>query len=244
VTNLVLDIGNSSLKAAFAKGSRIGETFRYNGEDIYGYVLNLAAGKRVNTISLSSVRDLPLELLNRLRELCEELLIVRGDSDLPVRNLYNTPQALGPDRISAAAGASAMFPGRDCIIFDFGTALTIDFLSKEGEFTGGNISPGMRTRLRALNSYTGKLPLVSPTGEVAALGKDTISAIESGTILGLIFEIEGYISRYPRNTIIFTGGDAIYFAEKMKSPIFVVYNLVLIGLAHIAEYNAKKKFNF
>jgi len=244
VTNLVLDIGNSSLKASFAKGGRIGETFRYNGEDIYGYILNLSAEKRVNTIALSSVRDLPPEFLDRLRELCDYLLIVRGDSDLPIRNLYNTPQTLGPDRISAAAGANAMFPGRDCIIFDFGTALTIDFLSKEGEFMGGNISPGMITRLKSLNSYTGRLPLVTPEGEVAGVGKETISAIESGTILGLIYEIEGYISRYPRNTIIFTGGDAIYFAEKMKSPIFVVYNLVLIGLAHIAEYNAKKKFNF
>ncbi len=59
--------------------------------------------------------------------------------------------------------------------------------------------------------------------------------IESGVVLGLIFEVEGYMDKYNDHFFIFTGGDANYFAEKVKKPIFVVYNLVLMGLAHVAK---------
>ena len=104
---------------------------------------------------------------------------------------------------------------------------------------GGNISPGISARVKVLNSLPIRLPLINHQKN-SLIGTDTASAINSGTILGLIYETEGYMRRF-RHTIIFTGGDAIYFAEKMKSPIFVVYNLVLIGLAHIADYNAKIK---
>ncbi len=71
------------------------------------------------------------------------------------------------------------------------------------------------------------------------IGRSTREAIESGIILGMLYEIEGYMDRYPENYYIFTGGDAIYFAEKTKRSIFVVYNLVLMCLAHIANYHAK-----
>ncbi|MDD2424827.1 MAG: type III pantothenate kinase [Bacteroidales bacterium] len=237
--NLLIDNGNSSLKAAWSDGTRLKETFRYCGEDAEGYIISLARGKSIGTIALSSVKGLSPDLEEKLKSSCSELIVVSGTSNLPVKNLYLTPQTLGPDRICAAVGANALFPGKNCIILDFGTALTIDFLNERGEFLGGNISPGVSLRFRALNSYTDRLPLANLSGEFSGYGTDTLSAINSGTILGLILETEGYMRRFPHHTYIFTGGDAIYFAEKMKSPIFVVYNLVLIGLAHIAEYNAK-----
>ena len=239
MTNLVIDIGNSSLKAAFAQGTRLSETYRYQEKDLYGFIRDLARSREVNTIAISSVRSLDGSFYNRLKKECENLIVVSGETRLPIKNLYSTPDTLGPDRISAATGAAALFPGKQCIIFDFGTALTIDFLGSSGEFMGGNISLGMKSRFRALNDYTQKIPLVGTPVETGMIGTNTVSAVESGIILGLIFEAEGYICRFPDYIYIFTGGDAIYFAEKMKSPIFVVYNLVLIGLAHIAEYNAK-----
>lgn len=239
--NFLIDIGNSSVKSAFATGTKLKETVRYNGIDITGHIVSRAKERFSDTIALSSVRDLPAGLTGQLKSLCRKLIIVSGtDTEmLPVKNLYLSPATLGTDRICAAAGANALFPGKNCIVFDFGTALTIDFLSRRGEFMGGNISPGISARVKALNSFTHRLPLIKPSEKFAPIGTDTASAINSGTILGLIYETEGYMRRFPRHTIIFTGGDAIYFAEKMKSPIFVVYNLVLIGLAHIADYNAK-----
>ena len=78
--------------------------------------------------------------------------------------------------------------------------------------------------------------MVVPGEEVCSFGTNTAQALEAGVVLGMKFEVEGYINKYPGHTIIFTGGDSFYFAEKLKSPIFVVPNLVLVGLALIADY--------
>ena len=152
--------------------------------------------------------------------------------------MYGTPHTLGADRIYASVGAHSLFPGKDCVIIDFGTAITFDFLTSRGEFLGGNISPGLDTRFRALNHFTGKLPLLERVDSVELVGNSTTGAMESGVILGTLFEIEGYIRNYPGYNFIFTGGDAIFFAEKLKSPIFVVCNLVLMGLSQIAKTDA------
>ena len=112
--------------------------------------------------------------------------------------------------------------------------MSIDFISKEGEYEGGNISVGCRTRFKALNRYTKNLPLVENPFEIEISGKNIQSSIASGVITGIMFEIEGYLGRYPENVAVFTGGDAIYFAKRMKNSIFVVCNLVLMGLALIA----------
>jgi type III pantothenate kinase len=143
---------------------------------------------------------------------------------------------LGPDRLAGAFAVSRLFPGQDCIKFDFGTALTVDFINGEGVFEGGNISLGMTSRFRALNTFTKRLPLITPGEKVCDYGTTTAEALEAGVVLGMKFEVEGYINKYPGHTVIFTGGDSFYFAEKLKSPIFVIPNLVLVGLALIAEY--------
>ena len=239
MTNLIIDIGNTSLKAAFAEGIELGQTHKYQGEKVLEFIKDLALVKRPHILIVSSVRLFDEAFYKSLESICDKLLVMNEKTELPIKNRYSTPSTLGPDRLAAAVAASDLFPDRSCIIFDFGTALTIDFLSDKGEFLGGNISPGLRTRFKALNHYTQQLPLLENPCEVNPLGKSTRDAIESGVVLGLIFEVEGYIGRYPDHIYIFTGGDAIYFAEKLKSSIFVVYNLVLMGLARIADYHAK-----
>jgi type III pantothenate kinase len=94
----------------------------------------------------------------------------------------------------------------------------------------------MQSRFRALNTFTKRLPLIKPEGELQDYGTDTVTAMTSGVVLGMIFEVEGYLKKYPGHIVVFTGGDSFYFAEKLKSPIFVIPNLVLVGLALIAEY--------
>jgi type III pantothenate kinase len=239
VTNLIIDIGNTSLKAAYAEGIELGETHKYQGENVLEFIEDLALVKRPHILIVSSVRLFDEAFYISLENVCDKLVVLNEKTRLPIKNRYSTPSTLGPDRLASAVAASDLFPNRCCIIFDFGTALTIDFLSDKGEFLGGNISPGLRTRFKALNLYTQQLPLLDNPEEVKSLGKTTREAIESGVVLGLIFEVEGYIGRYPDHIYIFTGGDAIYFAEKLKSSIFVVYNLVLMGLARIADYHAK-----
>lgn len=239
MANLIIDIGNSSLKAAFSEGTQIGEVETYRGGDPLGFIREFAAKARPDVISVSSVRIFPDSFYKELETLCDKFIHVTGEIDLPLKNLYKTPSTLGADRICAAIAAADLFPQKDILIFDFGTAVTIDFISAEKEFLGGNISPGLTTRFRALNQYTQQLPLLEAPEETEAAGTTTKGAIQSGVVLGLIFEIEGYIKHYPNHIHIFTGGDAIYFAKKLKSSIFVVYNLVLMGLARIADNYAK-----
>ena len=240
--NLVIDIGNSSLKAAFTDGSELKDIHKIEGgPDILSSVSPLLKNKEINTIAISCVRDIEQHFFEELKKKCDKLIVVDGNTPLPIINEYKTPGTLGPDRLVAAYAATKIFPDKNCMIFDFGTAVTIDFVTSDGKFSGGNISPGLRSRFRSLNDYTQRLPLVDIPENLIEKGGETKEAIQSGVILGLIFEIEGYIRAYPDYTAIFTGGDANYFAEKTKNPIFAICNLVLIGLAHIANSYVKRK---
>ena len=148
------------------------------------------------------------------------------------------PVGLGADRLAGALAVSMMFPDDNCIKFDFGTALTIDFIDRGAYYAGGNISLGFKTRLKALNHFTKRLPLIEPDVECPQIGITTNGAITAGVELGLIFEVGGYIDKYPDRKIIFTGGDSLYFAGRLKKKIFVIKNLVLLGLGQIADYYA------
>ena len=140
----------------------------------------------------------------------------------------------------------AFYEKPDCniLIIDAGTAITYDLLLKQGVFTGGNIAPGIRMRLKALNHFTGKLPLVEKIGDFPLMGTDTETAIRAGVIQGVLFEMDGYIRElkaiYPDLLVFLTGGDAFLLAEKLKTPIFVDKNIVLKGLNRILYYNAEK----
>jgi type III pantothenate kinase len=238
--SLVIDIGNSSLKAAFSEGIKLGEVFKYDGDDAIGFVKGIIQKDIPEALVVSSVRGDKAELLEKLETIFEKVAVVGINASIPIKSYYSTPETVGADRIAASAGAGILFPGKKCIIFDFGTALTIDFTDEYGNFSGGNISLGLSTRFKALNFYTDKLPLLTIPENIGEIGESTPSAIENGIILGMINEVEGYIRKYPDYIIIFTGGDSNYFAIKLKSPIFVIYNLVLTGLARIAENNVQE----
>ena len=239
MVNLLIDAGNTSIKLAVYADDTISDEVRCDENSLPGCVDGL---RRLfgdfDVAAVSDVRGMGEDTYNYIESVCGKVVKVKGDSDLPIKNLYGTPQTLGADRICAAVGAHSLFPGKDCVIIDFGTAITFDFLTCRGEFLGGNISPGLDTRFRALNHFTGKLPLLERVDSVELVGNSTTGAMESGVILGTLFEIEGYIRTYPGYNFIFTGGDAIFFAEKLKSPIFVVCNLVLMGLSQIAKTDA------
>ena len=116
-------------------------------------------------------------------------------------------------------------------------------LVENGVFRGGNISPGVRTRFRALHDYTSRLPQCEATDEILSLGRTTQQAIEQGVMEGITHEIEGYIRAFSlkndKLTLIFTGGDANFFVKRIKNAIFAKCDLVLCGLNRILEYNAK-----
>ena len=200
---------------------------------------------QLNQAILSSVKPVDEELIRFLSQNFQLFIELDHHTPLPIENLYETPETLGKDRIAAAVGANELFPGQNILIIDAGTAITYDVVSEKNEFLGGNISPGLQMRFKALNQFTGKLPLINYSNEFQLIGRNTEEAIRAGVQNGILYEIERTIETFNRNyenlQIVMTGGDSIFFDKKLNYSIFVHFNLTLIGLNRILEHNAKKK---
>jgi type III pantothenate kinase len=237
VYKLLLDIGNTFTKAAVADRHNrllaVQRTIDCTGD----WLQQLTEQYRPEAAIVASVRGNREQVAECLQAQVKKVIAFSHTTPLPVSNLYATPATLGPDRLAAAVGAATLFPQRDCLIIDCGTAITIDFLSRAGEFLGGNISPGLQMRFKALHTFTAGLPMGTAGDMPAAVGSSTQEAIEAGVVQGAVNEIEGYLAQYPACTPVFTGGDVFYFAKRIKKPIFVACNLNFIGLAKIVDYN-------
>ena len=128
---------------------------------------------------------------------------------------------------------------------DAGSAITFDFINEKGIYEGGNISPGMQMRFKSLNTFTGKLPLVSHKESNILFGDTTETAIRSGVQNGIIYEIDHTINLfkefYNNLKVIITGGDAEFFDKKLKNSFFVHFNLISLGLNRVLQHNGESK---
>lgn len=236
MANLLIDIGNTALKASWADGITLGKTFRYQGEKKIAFILSLTEKEKPEIMVVSNVRSFSDREVELLKSECGKLIII-NEEILKERSI---PVYLTPDRAAAIIASRYLFKGKSCTIFDFGATLTIDKIDTTGNYSGGNISLGCRTRFKALNRYSKNIPLVDFSEDVKQLGDSLKSSLQAGVISGMLFEIKGYLSDNSENITVFTGGDANYFAKRMKNCIFVVCNLVLMGLAIVAfEYDKK-----
>ena len=236
MANLIIDIGNTALKASWCDGITLGKTYRYQGERMLDYILSMTEKEKPEIMVISNVRSFSDKEVELLTGVCGKLIIVNED----ILNKRNLPSYLTPDRAAAIIASRYLFKGKSCSIFDFGATLTVDKIDTCSNYVGGNISLGYRTRFKALHRYSKSLPLVDYTENTSEFGDSLKSSIQSGVLSGMLFEIEGYLVNSPENIIVFTGGDANYFAKRMKNCIFAVCNLVLIGLSLIAfEYDKK-----
>ncbi len=242
MANLLIEIGNTALKAAWSEKMTLGKTFRYQGEKYVDYILSLTHREKAEVMLVASVTPLAESEIQVLQGECSQLVVLDSNH----RELligHGIPSYLSYDRAASIFAARYLFRGRGCTIVDFGTTLSVDFTDAEGAYRGGNISLGFRTRFKALSRYSRSLPLVDIPENPAAVGLSEEGSIESGVVSGIIFEMEGYLNLHPDNVVVFTGGDANYFAKRMKSSIFVICNLVLMGLALIADEYVRKKEN-
>lgn len=239
MANLLVITGNTALKAAWSDGTVLGKTFRYQGEKMLDYLLSLVEKEKPEVLTIASVCGILAEEEEILKRHCSHLIIL-DENHTSLLLKYNFPEYLQCDRAAGLVAARFLFKDKACTVFDFGTTLTIDFLGVDGRYLGGNISLGCRTRTKALERYSKNLPLIDTPVSVQPEGTSLESSIGSGVVLGIIFEVEGYIKAHGENIVIFTGGDAIYFAKRMKSSIFVVCNLELMGLAIITDDYVKK----
>jgi type III pantothenate kinase len=239
--NLIVDIGNTSTKLAVFKGrekifvSRISELSCEDLEkELWGF--------KVKRAIVSSVKELPPFISDLLFTNIPYVHVLSHKSKLPFKMEYETPETLGTDRIAAVAGAFSVFCGENVLIIDAGTAITFDLIIGNS-YKGGNISPGIDMRFRALNNFTGKLPLIEKSPDFSFPGKNTTDAILAGVITGVTYEINEYIrtfkKRHKNIKIIITGGDSGFLKERLSYQAHYMPDIVIDGLNYILGYNAK-----
>lgn len=171
-------------------------------------------------------------------------IILNEKTKVPVKNLYATPSSLGKDRLASAVAGMRIAPKKNVLVINCGTCITYDVVNAKGEYLGGAISPGLDMRLKALNAFTSKLPLVSKKKENLLIGNSTEASILSGAINGATLEMDGFITsckkQFTNLQVLLSGGDADYFASQLKNKIFARPNIVLTGLNEILLFNAEK----
>lgn len=243
---IIIDQGNTLTKIALFKETEIQYIKYYEfltKAEISDFTLDLPISKeKIVAGIVSSVAGGEINVTELMPEI--KWLIFDESTQLPVTNNYSSKSTLGKDRISGVIAAANMFPARNLLVIDAGTAITYDIITAGGEYIGGSISPGLSMRFNALNKFTGRLPLLKPENTEALTGIDTNTSILTGVMNGALFEAEGFIGKYQSefdNLItLITGGDTKYFDKIIKSNIFAHQNLVLSGLNLILLYNLEK----
>lgn len=241
---LIIDIGNTVVKMVAFRGDEPVEEIRSESGTLTG--LDEFVGKyNFRSGIVGIVRNLTASEQEALDRLQFPLLRFTPDTPVPITNRYRTPETLGSDRLAAVIGASSLKPGTDLLIIDAGTCITYEVIDARGNYWGGNIAPGMQMRLKALHEFTARLPLVEAEGEVPGMGYDTETAIRSGVLRGMKYEIEGYIksmrAKFPHLQVFLTGGNRINFDTNIKNLIFTDKYIVPRGLNKILDYNERMK---
>ena len=157
-------------------------------------------------------------------------------------NVKNKKQ-VGSDRIANAAGAYKKYKN-NCIILDFGTATTFDVITKQGNYNGGIIAPGVNLSIKSLSIYADQIPLFSLKKQKKTIGKNTIEALRSGFYWGYSGLINNIISKIEKETkkkykIIFTGGYPDLFISSIKRSFTVDKNITIKGIIEIFKKNEK-----
>jgi type III pantothenate kinase len=171
-----------------------------------------------------------------------DFIFLRSDTPIPLINGYATPATLGLDRMAAAVGAWHLAKQKPALAIDLGTCITYELVDGKGVYRGGAISPGLKMRAKAMHAFTTGLPEIGiNTAPDTHLGNSTVSCLEVGVWSGLRFELEGFIAAYrldfPEISVYLCGGDAESFDSFAKDHIFVVPNLVLLGLNCILNHH-------
>ncbi|MBI1835952.1 MAG: type III pantothenate kinase [Flavobacteriia bacterium] len=235
----ILDAGNTSLKLGVFKNGNLEKVHRFeylnliNLDEIY-----LSLGKP--TVFLASV--LSINDTNKLISRFEQVQVFNQNSLLPIQIKYKS-ETLGLDRICNAVAGYTLSKRNKNVVIDIGTCIKFDFTDENGNYFGGSISPGIHLRYKALNAYTGNLPLLNARIKNNLIGTNTNESIISGVLNGIQSELKDFIFRYEQElsklTFFVTGGDAEYFDFPLKNNIFADENLTLKGLYIIYELNAK-----
>ncbi len=254
---LAIDIGNTSIKLGIFDGDKLKATWNlatgiHRTSDEYGGVLlNLMERQNFSPSKVTGVTVCGVvpPLLYTFEELCRKYLnakplVVEAGVKTGMRIRLDNPREVGPDRVVNAVAAQNLY-GKPVIIIDLGTATTFDVVSKEGDYLGGAIAPGIGISSEALFTRTAMLPRIELTRPKQVIGRNTISAMQSVIIFGYIDLIEGMIRRIEEQLggkarVIATGGQAYPLAQEVATIDIINPDLTLIGLRLIYEMNKEQ----
>ncbi len=241
--NLTIDIGNTRTKTTIFKDGKIVAKDVYDNFKVKELNSLLKNHPSIQRIILCSVTLVAKSLLNSIQKK-KGSIILSYKTNVPIVNKYKSPKTLGNDRLAAVIGAKALYPKEACLVIDAGTCIKYDFISVRAHYNGGTISPGINMRLKAMHDYTAKLPLLKREAFSGLFGRNTRESMLTGAQLAASLEAEGFIRSYQKKyghlKVILTGGDADFFAKRLKSKIFVCADLISIGLNKILNYNDLK----
>lgn len=236
-----IDIGNTAIKVV---------VFPFSGEMVdpkeFASIADVDAlleKEGIQKVAYSTTRHLDENEIRIVSE--KDWWELNTTRNLPIKINYETPATLGPDRISAAIGARALYPASNIMIADVGTALTIDIVSSQGEFRGGNISAGIKMRLDALHHYTSRLPLVEWRKVSSPFGEDTPTAMICGATWGVITEIFGChriaSEKFPDMRLVLTGGGMGMIEEGLRS--IMPENIEMENIPNLVAFGLKEAYN-
>ncbi|HEU4345812.1 MAG TPA: type III pantothenate kinase [Candidatus Binatia bacterium] len=252
---LAIDIGNTNIVLGLYQEKRLITHWRLLTQaeqtaDAYGVIiahLVAAAGFRCDQIRAVVVSCVVPPMVSVTQELAEKffklepLMVGPGiKTGMPI--LYDSPKDVGADRI--VNGIAAYEKYRDAsIVVDFGTATTVDFISKRGEYVGGAIAPGLLISLEALFQRASKLPRIEIVKPKEVVGRNTIQSIQAGVFFGYVGLVDGIVRRIQRENraqakVVATGGLAPLIASECSAIHDVDEFLTLDGLRIVYERNS------
>jgi len=249
VTDLLVDLGNSRLKwAQSGDGRWLPDAVAHRGGDITALLNQFWSGltvpERVLLVSVAGevpTRELEIWLQTHWQLIPRRVRAQR--EQLGVRNSYREPPTLGADRWAALLGARGLTQGA-CAVVSCGTAVTVDALSADGEFAGGVILPGLHLWRQSLGRGTAGIGEAEGS-DASCLARATADAVAAGALYGLAGAIGRILEEQQRALnadfeIFITGGDAALLAPRLARAVIEVPDLVLKGLARMAEEEAER----
>lgn len=255
---LCVDIGNTNITLGLYEGQQAGPRWRLAtthermpdefGVQLLGLLAH--AGLTAAQVDCAVIASVVPPLTERWVQVSERYLdcqamVVNAQTRTGVTIRIDNPASLGADRIVDAAAAQQLYGGPACIV-DFGTATTFDAINAAGDYLGGAIAPGIGIAAEALAQRTAQLPRVEIAAPPAAIGRNTVHAMQSGLLYGYIGLVEGMVSRFrvelgPEMKVIATGGLAEVIARHTDSIEVIAPWLTLDGLKIIYALNQDRK---
>lgn len=240
--NLLIDIGNTNTSLALVRGKKIFKRYfiRTSRKEVSLKSLKRLFGKNLRGIDKVVIVSVVPKFLTLIKQSLKKvlpgipLLVVGKDIKIPIKNRYRKPKEVGQDRLVAAFAAKRL-SGSPVVSIDFGTAVTLDFVNKKGEYEGGLIFPGLRLGLGSLIREAALLPKTDIKATKGLIGRDTRDSMNKGILYGYASMCDGLVEQLRRKyghslKVVATGGDARLVSKYSRHLKKVHPDLILEGL--------------